>query len=148
MKMIMIAILLGASSQVTAADPDFYINFSSCKSMVGYLVLSEESLKVLPSDPGVMACTKAAENIKCDFKFLDGQDVHKGNSEDYKVVIDSPPYLHFKTDTGAEYVAVDTSQRAAALITRIVEDKFAGAKVCQGIYATSFEIFLLGNGPE
>ena len=28
-----------------AADPDFFVDFSSCKTVVGYLVLSDESLE-------------------------------------------------------------------------------------------------------
>jgi hypothetical protein len=34
---------------------DFYIDFSECKIVVGYLVLSSESLKTMPGDPTALA---------------------------------------------------------------------------------------------
>ena len=110
--------------------------------MVGYLVLSNESLKVMTGEPTVLACKRQFNAIHCDFIFKNNpkQKGIKGNSEKYKVVIDSPPLLHFKSETGAEYVAVDTTQHAATLSTRILDEKFLGAKVCQGIYATDFEM--------
>ena len=131
-----------ACSPAFGAEYDFYVDFGDCKAVVGYLVLSNESLKVMPGDPTVLACKRQSNAIHCDFFFKKNpnQKGLKGNSEKYKVVIDSPPLLHFKSETGAEYVAVDTTQHAATLSSRILDEKFLGAKVCQGTYATDFEM--------
>lgn len=125
-----------------AAEPDFYVNFSSCKIAVGYLVLSDESLKVVDGDVTVMACNRKSNNIFCDFIFKGNQKI---NSVEYQVTLDSPPLLHFSTNNGSEYVAIDTSQHAAVVITRVLEKKFVGSKVCQGLYTTGFEMKSLKN---
>jgi hypothetical protein len=125
-----------------AAEPDFFVNFTACKILVGYLVLSDESLKILDGDVTVMACNRRSNNISCDFTFK-GQI--KKNNVQYQVTLDSPPLLHFSTKDGSEYVAIDTSQHAAAVLVRVLETKFAGSKVCQGVYATAFEMKNLKN---
>ena len=125
-----------------AADPDFFVDFSSCKIAVGYLVLSDESLKIVDADVTVMACNRRSNNISCDFIFK-GQS--KKTNVQYQVTLDSPPLLHFSTKDGSEYVAIDTSQHASVVITRVLETKFAGSKVCQGLYATAFEMKNLKN---
>jgi hypothetical protein len=125
-----------------AADPDFFVDFSSCKIAVGYLVLSDESLKIVDGEMTVMACNRKSNNISCEFTF---KEQSKKVQVQYQVTLDSPPLLHFSTNDGSEYVAVDTSQHAAVVITRVLETKFAGSKVCQGLYATAFEIKNLKN---
>ena len=128
------------SSATYASDPDFFINFLSCKNAVGYLVLSDESLKIIDGDPTTMGCVRHSSDISCDFVFNDGKEGHKGNSETYKVVIDAPPLLHFATSNGSEFIAFNTSQHAAVLVSRLLDKQFAGSKVCHGIYMTSFEM--------
>ena len=125
-----------------AIDPDFFVDFSSCKIAVGYLFLSDESLKIIDGDVTIMACNRRSNNISCDFTFK-GQS-QKTNVQ-YQVTLDSPPLLHFSTKDGSEYVAIDTSQHAAVVVTRVLETQFAGSKVCQGIYATAFEMKILRN---
>jgi hypothetical protein len=120
-----------------AADPDFFVDFSSCKIVVGYLVLSDESLKIMDGDMTVMACNRRSNNISCDLTFRGSS---QKNIVQYQVTLDSPPFLHFSTKNGSEYVAIDTSQHAAVVITRVLETQFAGSKICQGLYATAFEM--------
>lgn len=139
-KLLLLALLIFQARLISAADYDFFIDFSECKSTVGYLVLSNESLKTLPADPAIMECKRISKIVNCDFTFKNDQKGHKGNSEKYEVVIDSPPFLHLSSKTGSEYIAINTTQHAATITTRIVHEKFLGAKVCQGIYATDFEM--------
>jgi hypothetical protein len=47
-----------------AIDPDFFVDFSSCKIAVGYLFLSDESLKIIDGDVTIMACNRRSNNIK------------------------------------------------------------------------------------
>jgi hypothetical protein len=125
-----------------AAEPDFYIDFSSCKIIVGALVLSNESLKIIDGDLTIMACNRRSNNISCDFTFK-GQS--KKTNIQYQVTLDSPPILHFSTRDGSEYIAIDTSQHAGVVINRVLDTNFAGSKVCQGLYTTAFEMKNLKN---
>ena len=96
-----------------------------------------KALKIIDGDVTIMACNRRSNNISCDFTFK-GQS--KKTNVQYQVTLDSPPLLHFSTKDGSEYVAIDTSQHAAVVITRVLETQFAGSKVCQGLYATAFEM--------
>jgi len=129
-------------STAFAEEPDFYIKFESCKVTVGYLVLSDNSLKTIDGDPTIMACYRRGKKVQCSFMFESGQKGFKGNSENYEIILDSPPQLYFTTsgNLSAEFISVNTTEHAAVLINRIVDKQFVGAKVCQGIYLTDFEM--------
>ena len=141
-KLFTLCILIGSlfSLPCYAAEPDFFINFSSCKTAVGYLVLSEKSLKITEGDPLVMSCSRHAMDISCSFEFHNRQMGIKGNSEMYKVFLDSPPLLYFATSNGSGNIAIDMSQHAAVLVNLIFDVKFVGSKVCHGLYTTRFEM--------
>jgi hypothetical protein len=134
-------------SGVLYADYDFYMDFYKCKVLLGYLVLSEKNLKVVRGDRSFMGCKRRFNAIHCDFIFkaeTDQQGVH-GNSGNYRVIIDSPPVLHFLSDNGAEYIAINTSQHAATLTSRALGRQYAGSKVCSGLYTTQFEMQSRGH---
>ena len=65
---------------------------------------------------------------------------HKGDLAQYRVLADSPPILLLSDKNGSEFISINTTQRAAVVITRAVGLEYAGSKVCQGLYATSFDI--------
>lgn len=138
----LIAIIVSASlvPPCFATEPDFYIDFQSCRTTVGYLVLAENNIKAIEGTPTTMGCIRQGENVSCSFVFKDGQRGHKGNSESYKVVIDSPPILHFVAKNGSEHIVIDTSQHAAVLVSLVFDLKYAGSKICHGLYATGFEM--------
>jgi hypothetical protein len=123
-----------------ATEPDFYIDFQTCKTTAGYLVLSDQSLNVFEGDTTTMGCSKQGSAVFCSFIFNDGGTRMKGNSEKYQVVLDSPPLLTFMTPNGADVIAVNTTEHAAVIITRILDEKFIASKVCHGLYSTSSEI--------
>jgi hypothetical protein len=128
-------------STVYSAEYDFYIHFDNCKCLVGYLFLTDnESIQVMPGDTSVLACKRQSNTILCDFFFDKGEKGIRGNREKYKIIIDSPPLLHFRSETGADYVAVDTNRHAATVSIRLLHENFLGAKVCQGLYTTDFEM--------
>ena len=129
------------ANNAIADDHDFYLNFSECITSASYLVLTNESLKSMKGDPAAFACKRESKIIVCDIFFKGNQ---KPKNMQYEIVIDSPPVLHFQTDNGSEYVAIDTSQHAAAIISRIVDLKLAGAKVCHGMFVTDFEAKEIG----
>jgi hypothetical protein len=120
-----------------AKEPDFWIDFTQCKNLVTYLLLSNESLGLLEGDPTLLRCIQNGTQMSCQISFPEG-----GHSveQHYEIVIDLPPLLHFQTSNGSEYIAIDTAQHVAALINRYVDRQLLSAKVCQGTYATDFEM--------
>ncbi len=134
-------------SGLWCADYDFYMDFNGCKMLVGYLVPADRSLAVIRGDPTFMACKRHSNAIHCDFIFKADPDQQgqRGNSENYTVIADSPPILYFETDNGSSFVAINTSQHAVTLISRIVDRRFVGSQVCHGMYTTQFESQTFGH---
>lgn len=71
-----LAMLTGAvlaAAWVLAPTPvravDFYLLFEKCKLLVGYLVQSDESLKVFDGDKTLLRCTRTSQKIRCRFEF-------------------------------------------------------------------------------
>ena len=132
-----IAILLafGLLTEANAEPFDFYIKFLSCKILIGYIALSDESLKVIKGETSIMGCKRDSNIVKCSFEFDDGGKSIKGaHTETYQVVMDVPPHLHFRTESGSEYIAIDTSQHAAADINRLVDQRLLGRK-CARVFS-------------
>jgi len=126
------------------AEYDFFINFGDCRVVVGYLVLSNESLRVFKGDPTVLACKRLSRKVQCDLFFEDpNTGMAPRGSERYTVILDSPPLLYMEARFGAESIAIDTARHAATVSSRIVDHRLLGAKVCAGIYATDFEMEVL-----
>lgn len=137
-KWILGAFLLLIITPSISAAADFYLYFESCRITVGYLVLSNESLKTFDGDGSLTTCTRISQSIRCEFEFPGGSKGYR-NSDEYKVHVESPPLLIFTNANMTDYYVIDLNQHAATLITRIMDPKFAGAKVCQGVYMTESE---------
>ena len=133
---LILAVIVGLPSGGSAAD--FYLHFSSCRITVGYLVLSDESLKTFEGDGALTSCTRVSQRIQCEFEFPGGSKGHR-NSDQYTVHVETPPMLIFTNANMTDYYVIDQSQHAVTLITRVLDAKFAGAKVCHGLYMTESE---------
>ena len=140
LSLLILVLSLFQAHNALANDYDFYIDFSECKITVGYLVFSKESLKTMPGDPTVMACNRKSNIVECDFIFKDKGKGIKGQSERYEVILDSPPLLYLLSKLGSEFIGIDTVQHSAAMTSRVVNEKFIGSKICQGMYVTGFEM--------
>lgn len=123
----------------TAAEPDFFINFSECKSLVAPLTLAENPLHVSDGDPSLFACSRQGTRITCQLSFEGNKQGIKGNVGEYNVEIDTPPMLSFKLVKGNEHVLVNTAVHAAILNSLMLDRTYAGSKVCHGLYLTNFE---------
>lgn len=141
-KTILVSSVLAALLAVCAmaTEPDFYLKMQKCKITVGHLVLSDESLKVIDGDPPTFACIRQSASVSCALSLESGVQGHKGNHVQYKVLADSPPILLLSDETGGEFISINTTQRAAVIITRILALKYASSKVCHGLYTTSFDL--------
>jgi len=128
-----------APTAVVAAD--FYLFFDKCTFLVGYLVHSNESLKTIPGDKHAVSCNRSGQKIRCAFEFTGGADSAAGrNWDDYDVQIDSPPLLIFTNPLATDHYVIDVVARSAVTTVRVLDTgtptRYAGSKVCQGIYLT------------
>jgi hypothetical protein len=119
------------------AAADFYLYFNKCKLIVSYFVHSDESLKVVDGDGSLTSCTRISQTVTCRIDFLDTSAAAK--AESYKIDLESGQFLIFTDDTMGDYYVIDTSQRIATVITRVMSPKFTGSKVCNGLYLTASE---------
>jgi hypothetical protein len=104
--------------------------------MASYHGLSYQSLKTFEGDPFFMSCIRNSQKIRCEIDFF---EIDKGASDEYRIDIEAPPLLIFTNPTMTEHYVVDISQRAAALVSRVIRPKFAAAKTCNGTYVTESE---------
>lgn len=123
-----------------ATEPDFYLVMKKCRTVAGYLVLSDESLRVTDGEPVTSACVRNSGKVSCSLSFEGGGQGLKGNLVEYEVVADSPPTLLLVGENGSEFISINTTERAAVVVSRIASLKHAGSKVCHGVYATSFDL--------
>jgi hypothetical protein len=121
-------------------EPDFYLMMQKCSTTVGYLVLSDASLKTVEGTPALNTCTRNGKSISCMLEFKDGSPPKRA---EYEVDLDSPPMLYFMDSQHGDWIAVDTAAHAAVVITRIVGEKYVGSKVCHGMFATQSEMTAL-----
>ncbi len=106
LNLLLLVLSLIQATNLLASDYDFYVDFSECKTMVGYLVLSNESLKTMSGDPSVMACNRKSNIVECDFFFKNREKGINGNSERYEDFLDSPPLLYFSSKFGSEFIQI------------------------------------------
>ena len=123
-----------------APEPDFHLLMQKCSTTVGYLVLSDDSLKTVEGTPTQNACTRRGKSVSCRIGFADQSPGIKGSTAEYSVILDSPPLLVFADQDSGDFFAIDTAQHAAVVITRVLDKKFAGTKVCHGLFATQSEM--------
>lgn len=131
---LLIGILL---SKAAYAESDFYLYFEKCKLTIGYLVHSNDSLKITDGDGSLVQCSRISQAINCEFINLETKRPYAFGT--YLVRIETSPILIFSDESGADYFVVDQVTHAATIITRVVDPQFAGAKVCQGTYMTESE---------
>lgn len=119
---------------------DFYLKGITCKTTGAYLVdrSDKQFLRVGDGDPMLGQCTRRSKKVRCDF--ISSSDKQAGGSIDLDVSLDSPPYLYLTANNGGEFIAINTSNRQTASITRIVDTDFLASKVCSGMYFTEFEL--------
>lgn len=123
---VVILLIMLCSSKSYATEPDFFIDFASCKTTVGYFVLSKDSIKTIDGTPTTMACYRRGMNIACTFRLKDESEGIKGNTVDYKVGIDSPPFLCLEIENGSEFIAINTVKHAAVLTVRVMTENYFG----------------------
>lgn len=139
------ALLLAPLAEGQSERPDFHLLLEKCRTTVGYLVLSDESLKAFEGEPVYNACTRRSRKVSCTLSFPGAAEGIKGRTAEYSVVLDSPPHLHFTDAKYADYFAVNLSEHSVVLVTRVAFEKGLGSKVCHGIFATDDEMKALGK---
>jgi hypothetical protein len=121
----------------TAAEPDFYLVMQKCSTTLGTLTTSADGLKTVEGDPFATACTRNSRRLSCRMAF---GDQSPDKVVEYTVTLDMPPLLMFADEHGGDFFVVDTVQHRAVVMTRIVSERYAGTKVCQGLFTTDSEV--------
>jgi len=101
-------------------------------------MLSDESLKTFEADGSLTSCTRVSQRIQCEFEFPGGSKGYR-TSDQNGVHVETPPMLIFTNANMPDYYVIDQSQHAITLITRVLDAKSLGAKVCNGLYMTESE---------
>jgi hypothetical protein len=132
------------SSSAMAAEPNFFIRFFSCKTVVGYLSRNVDPVKEFDDEGVTYACNRQRERLTCQLTFDDGGPGVKGKTGEYKIVSELPPELLISLVEGTEHISVNTAEHVAVmsslrLDTTQFPGRFAGSKVCKGIYLTDLE---------
>jgi hypothetical protein len=138
-------ILMSFLSQVALADKefDFVMIGSSCKMLVSYNVISEESLKIAAADTPVLFCKRNANVITCNVTHT--EESHKSEQRTYQLGMDSPPILFFQAENGSESAYINTSENAGSYSSRLLGEKFMGHKVCSTAFFTYDQYKLLSK---
>jgi len=119
-----------------AQEPDFVVTLDSCKVVVGHLTPADDALKVTGGNPGTYACNRESNKVLCVLTYIGKGGVENEKIVEFDVETDSPPILILQTDAYADFMMIDTTERSAVTITRIVRQHIAVAKVCHGLFAT------------
>ncbi len=127
------ALMLMIASAVDA-QPDFYVEATECKMLLGYL--NDGSLKVLEGDRVAYQCVRRGREVVCNVQFESGGRGSRGDTQTFRVIADSPPILVFGIENGADYFYVDTSKNSAVITSRRAELEWHGHKVCTALFAT------------
>lgn len=126
-------------------DFDFVMIGSSCKMLVSYNVISDESLKIAPADTPILFCKRNSKVITCSVTHA--EEAHKSELRTYQLGMDSPPILFFQAENGSESAYINTNDNAGSYSSRILGEKFMGHKVCSVAFFTfdQYKLFMEEN---
>jgi hypothetical protein len=122
---------------------DFVMVGSSCKMLLSYNVISDESLKIAPADTPVLFCKRNSKVITCNVTHA--EETHKSEQRTYQLGMDSPPFLFFQAENGSESAYINTSENAGSYSSRLLGEKFMGHKVCSTAFFTYDQYKLLSK---
>lgn len=129
-----------AYAQESSPEPDFYLTLNECKTTVGFLVPSQKNLAQTEPKPVHFACFRKSQYVDCDLIFSDSNSGVKGSTTRFAVKLDIPPTLYLANTNFGDFVAINVATHSAVVITRMLEDEYAGSKVCHGIFSTAYEM--------
>jgi hypothetical protein len=130
MRSLWLGFLIAFLSQETFANEefDFVVVGRSCKNLVSYNVITDDSLKILRADTPILFCKRNSKVITCNVTHV--EESHKSSQTTYQLGIDSPPILFFQAENGAESVYIDTIENLGSYSSRLLGENFMGQKVC------------------
>jgi hypothetical protein len=78
--------------------------------------------------------------VVCDWSYPDGGKPTLGVTREYSVLLDSPPELLLASDTRSDFFVINTAMHAVVSMTRVINERGAGSKVCGGLFLTDQEL--------
>lgn len=149
---LLLAFLFHARSlYASTSDYDFFVRFSTCKTLVAPMTDSYDKSKgeVIQADGDLytLACKrKAKRRVDCTMHFDDSGNGIKGNVLNLSIVSEMAGVLTLSENNGADYIQLTTSLGGPVVaVSRILSPVFTCAKVCRGIYVTADELKSLIN---
>ena len=127
-------------AQETPLEPDFYLTLNECKTTVGFLVPSQKGLAQTEPKPIHFVCFRKSQYVDCELGFSDSNSGVKGSTTQFAVKLDIPPILYLANTNFGDFVAINVVTHSVVVITRMLEDEYAGSKVCHGIFSTAYEM--------
>lgn len=145
MRNLWLGVFIALLSQGTLANEefDFVMVGASCKILVSYNVISDESLNIAPADTPILFCKRNSKVVTC--KVTHSEEAHKSEQRTYQLVMDSPPILFFQAENGSESAYVNTSENAGSYSSRLLGEQFMGQKVCNTTFFTYDQYKLLSK---
>lgn len=132
-KLITFVVLITLYQSVFAeGEGDFVIAGSSCKMLVSYNVISEESIKVIDSDTPTLFCTRNSKKVSCDITHSEGSE--EKVIREYSIELDSPPFMLMETENGSDAIFINTRDNSASFSSRVLNEKMMVLKLCSGLF--------------
>jgi hypothetical protein len=135
-----------AHAQEPIPSPDFYLILDQCKTTVGHLVPSKKGITETHPKPVHFVCSRDAQKVDCEMLFPDGGEGINGSTAHFEVKLDIPPYLYLANKNFGDFVAINVVSHSVVVVTRMLEDEYAGSKVCHGKFATGYEMDRMFGG--
>jgi len=120
-----------------AQEPDFVVTLKSCKVIVAYATQEKDAVKVMDGDPGTYECNRDSDDVVCVLTKRGRGGAEEVKTVEFDVDTENPPLLFLNTGDYEYFMMINTTQRSAVTITRIVRQRMSASRVCQGRYKTS-----------
>ena len=108
--------------------------------LVTWVAAFSGELYAAEGNPDFYLMMKHHKNVACNMQFPEGSTSQKGPQIEFGVVFDVPPSLLLANKHSSDFVAIDSAKHSAVVITRLLENEYAGSKVCHGVFVTAYEM--------
>lgn len=127
-------------SPIFATAPDFYLIMNQCKTTIGALSPNQQAMVQATPKPINFVCFRKQNAVSCELELPEGDQGIKGSTMELEVKLDIPPNLYLANKNFGDFIVIHTGNHSAVVTTRMLDDLYAGSKVCQGKFMTGYEM--------
>ena len=136
-------LLIGLTSKAFGIEPDIFIFFEECSTTIASTEQAEAPLKIVSEgNIPLFSCARKEKEYICKLVFKNskekshtGEDYHK-----FKIEFEGGTKLFLQARNWGDFISINRSTHSATIITRLLDDSYAAAKVCRGIFLTGDEM--------